>query len=200
MLSLHTPPLVPPPAAAATSASGHRLALASSHACLCSVDASTCALLSEDYPATTRWHLQRELVACHSQACLGGGLGDLPAASSERRQVVLVAGSSGRASVALHPTAEVAALQQALDGLQPAGESNLLAALKLALVRPACARQFHAASIHSPLLPLLPGRLTCRASAALETSVRLPHSASAGACPTKRCCLPCPPCVPCCSW
>lgn len=109
------------------------------HFCVCSVDASACALLSEDYPATTRWHLQRELVACHSQACLVGSAGDTPAASSQQQQqqVVLIAGSGGRASVALHPTTDGSALQQALDGVRPAGEGNLMASLKLALVSPA---------------------------------------------------------------
>ncbi|KAL4428393.1 hypothetical protein ABPG75_002482 [Micractinium tetrahymenae] len=98
------------------------------------VDASACALLSEDYPGTTRWHLQRELVTCHSQACLGSASGAASAASSQHQQVVLIAGSGGRASVVLHPTGDASALQQALDGVRPAGEGNLAAALKLALL------------------------------------------------------------------
>lgn len=91
----------------------------------CSLDASACALLSEDYPGTTRLHFQRELVACHSGAAARRHAGD----------VALVASASGRAAVALHPSSEPDALRAALDGLEPEGEANLEAALKLALVR-----------------------------------------------------------------
>lgn len=48
--------------------------------------------------------------------------------------VALVAGSAGRASVALHPTTDAEELQVALHQVQPAGEASLEAALKLALV------------------------------------------------------------------
>ena len=92
---------------------------------VCSLDASACALLSEDFSGTTRWHFQRELVACHSRVCLSGA----------QPPVALLAGSDGRAGVLLHPTAETGALQQALDGARPAGEGNLASSLKLALVR-----------------------------------------------------------------
>lgn len=104
----------------------------------CSLDASACALLSEDYPGTTRWHFQKELVACHSRACLPG-LGVAGARgsglASTQQQVALITGTGGRAGVALHPTGEAQALQQALDEVQPSGESNLVASLKLSLVR-----------------------------------------------------------------
>lgn len=105
----------------------------------CSLDASACALLSEDYRGTTRFHFQSELCLCQTAACLV----PLPATSGARprptcfkpsQEVVLIASSGGKASVALHPTCESAALQQALAGLQPTGEANLEAALKLALV------------------------------------------------------------------
>lgn len=89
-----------------------------------SLDASACALSSEDYTATTRWHFQRELVTVHSGA----------AARQPSAGVALVAAASGRASVALHPTTDAEALQVALQEVQPDGEANLEAALKLALV------------------------------------------------------------------
>ena len=89
-----------------------------------SLDASACALRSEDYTATTRWHFQRELVTVHSGA----------AARQPSAGVALVAATSGRASVALHPTTDAEALQVALQEVQPDGEANLEAALKLALV------------------------------------------------------------------
>jgi len=97
--------------------------------CLCSLDATSCALLSEDFPGTTRWHFQRELVACHSRACLGGA-----GAASQQQHVAVVTACAGRAGVALHPTSEAAALQATLDGVQPNGAGNLVVALKLALV------------------------------------------------------------------
>lgn len=141
----------------------HRLTLAP---CLCSVDASACALLSEDYPGTTRWHLQRELVACHSQACFSGGSDSSRTARSQEQKVVLIAGSDGRASVTLHPTAEGAALQRALDAVRPSGEGNLVAALKLALVSPGRAPHCIPNPLCTSLPPppcrhTLPSGLTC---------------------------------------
>ena len=99
------------------------------------MDASACALLSEDYTATTRWHFQRELVTVHSGA----------AARQPSAGVALVAAAAGRACVALHPTTDAEALQAALREVEPAGEACLEAALKLALVGagwgPPCVRR-----------------------------------------------------------
>ncbi|PSC70311.1 RNA polymerase subunit sigma-70 [Micractinium conductrix] len=99
------------------------------------LDASACALLSEDFSGTARWHFQRELVACHSPVCLSG----------VQPPVALLAGSDGRVGVLLHPTAETGALQQALNGARPAGEGNLASSLKLALL---VSRRFGAGSTH----------------------------------------------------
>lgn len=106
------------------------------------MDASACSLLSEDWgPGTTRFHFQRELIACQSRACLSDSgrrrFLELPHGArggEQQQQVVLITSSGGKAAVALHPSPEAAALQQALAGVRPDGEANLEAALKLALV------------------------------------------------------------------
>ncbi len=112
-----------------------------------SLDASACALRSEDYTATTRWHFQRELVTVHSGA----------AARQPSAGVAVVAAAGGRASVALHPTTDAEALQVALREVQPDGEASLEAALKLALVGAAMA-------CFCP--PLASARCSCRCIAA----------------------------------
>jgi Mg-chelatase subunit ChlD len=63
-----------------------------------------------------------------------GGRPAAATAAACQQQVALIASSGGKAGVALHPTEDASALQPALDSVQPAGEANLAAALKLALV------------------------------------------------------------------
>ncbi|KAL4858889.1 hypothetical protein ACK3TF_001264 [Chlorella vulgaris] len=116
------------------------------------LDASACCLLSEDIgTGTTRFHFQRELVSCQSMACLAGNGGGRrhPAAAAAsqqaQKQQVLITSSGGKATVAMHPSGEAAALQQALAQVQPSGEANLAASLKLALL---VSRRFPAGSTH----------------------------------------------------
>ncbi|KAI3428537.1 hypothetical protein D9Q98_007360 [Chlorella vulgaris] len=116
------------------------------------LDASACCLLSEDIgPGTTRFHFQRELISCQSKACLAGNGGERrhPAATASsqqaQKQQVLITASGGKATVAMHPSVEAAALQQALAQVQPSGEANLAASLKLALL---VSRRFPAGSTH----------------------------------------------------
>ena len=95
------------------------------------LDASACALLSEDYPGTrSRLHFQLDF--CRLAA--PGGRPAAATAAACQQQVALISSSDGKAGVALHPTENASALQPALDSVQPAGEANLAAALKLALV------------------------------------------------------------------
>ena len=143
-----------------------------------SLDASDCALLSEDYPGTrSRLHFQLDF-------CRLAATGGRPAAASAacHQQVALIASSGGKAGVALHPTEDASALQPALDSVQPAGEANLATALKLALV--------------GLLLPL--PLLACAAAArcALCIGHQRLQGAAAAHCPH----LALPPAAPACSW
>ena len=99
-----------------------------------SLDASEGAL-AEDWVLATRLHIQRELILCLARRLGGGGAAGASTA--------IITSSSGRASVALHPSSDPAALLRALAELPaPSGGANLDSSLKLALVRAAKCRRW----------------------------------------------------------
>lgn len=125
---------------------------------------------SEDYAHTTRFHFQRDLVACLSGSALAGAPHSRAGQVGAAREAALIASGGARPTVVLRPTSRSKDVQDALELLAPGGPApSLAAAVKLALVgaggvsctlsRPLLPAPVAAASFLPPLPAPLPA--TC---------------------------------------